>query len=109
MLACENASLLHADRFGEKTPQEQATKTAKTKGGSTPSKPSASKPPIGNCPWFPPTSKDTDIASASTPSPIDQKMDNKLKGTLETKDKEVAVDSNNPDKKLQISDNLDPK
>jgi hypothetical protein len=30
-------------------------------------------------------------------------------GTLETEDKEVAVDPNNLDKKLQISDNLDPK
>jgi hypothetical protein len=36
-------------------------------------------------------------------------VDNKLKGTQEIEDKQVAVDPNNPDKKLRISDNLDPK
>jgi hypothetical protein len=36
-------------------------------------------------------------------------VDNKLKGTLETEDKSIAVDANNTDKKLRISDNLDPK
>jgi hypothetical protein len=49
------------------------------------------------------------VASASTPVLTDHKADNKLMGTLETEDKEVAVDPNNLDKKLQISDNLDPK
>jgi hypothetical protein len=44
--------------------------------------------------------KGTNIALASTPLPADQKVDNKLKGTMETKDKEVAVDPNNLDKKL---------
>jgi hypothetical protein len=36
-------------------------------------------------------------------------VDNKLKETTRTEDKGVAVDPNNPDKKLQINDNLDPK
>jgi hypothetical protein len=36
-------------------------------------------------------------------------VDNKLKGTMETKGKKVAVDPSNPDKKLLISDNLDSK
>jgi hypothetical protein len=36
-------------------------------------------------------------------------VDYKLKGTMGTEDKEVVVDPNNPDKKLWISDNLDPK
>jgi hypothetical protein len=103
VLACENISLSH---FGEKAAQEQA---AKTRGGSTPSKPSASKPPIGNSPQIPPVSKGTNIASVSMPSPVDLKVDNKLKGTLETEDKEVAVDPSNPNKKLHISDNLNPK
>jgi hypothetical protein len=31
-----------------------------------------------------------------------------MKGTLEIEDKQVAVDPNNPEKKLRISDN-DPK
>jgi hypothetical protein len=57
----------------------------------------------------PPTSKGTNIASASTPSPSDQKVDNMLKGTMETEDKEVVVDPSNTDKMLRISDNLDPK
>jgi hypothetical protein len=46
---------------------------------------------------------------ALTPSSADQKADNKLKETAGTKDKEVVVDPNNPDKKLRISDNPDPK
>jgi hypothetical protein len=108
-LACENASLSHVDWFGEKATQEQAAKAAKTKGGSTPIKISTSKPPIDNSPRIPPVSKGTNIASASTPVPTNQMVDNKLKGTLETKDKQVAVDTNNPDKKLRINDNLNPK
>jgi hypothetical protein len=108
-LACENISLLHVDCFSEKAAQEQAAKAAKTKGDNTPIKPSASKPLIGNSPHIPPASKDTNIASSSTPAPANQKVDNKLKGTMETEDKEVVVDPNNSDKKLQINDNLDPK
>jgi hypothetical protein len=41
--------------------------------------------------------------------PANQKADNKLKGTLEIEDKQVAVDPNNPDKKLRMSNNLGPK
>jgi hypothetical protein len=37
-LACENATLTHAGRFGEKVAQEQAANVAKTQGGSTPLK-----------------------------------------------------------------------
>jgi hypothetical protein len=37
-LACENASLSHAVLFVDKAAQEQAAKTAKTKGGNTPRK-----------------------------------------------------------------------
>jgi hypothetical protein len=79
------------------------------KGGSTASKISMSKPLIGSSPRIPPASKGTNVASASTPVPTDQKVDNKLKGTLEVEDKQTVVDPNNPDKKLRISDNLDPK
>jgi hypothetical protein len=101
--------LSHAGRFGDKAAQEQAAKAAKTKGGGTPSKASGSKPPISDSPRLPPASRGTHIASGSTPSPADQKADNKLKGTAGTEDKEVVVDPSNSDKKLQISDNLDPK
>jgi hypothetical protein len=108
-LACENASLSYVGYFEEKAAQEQAAKAAKVKGGSMPSKTSASKPPIGNSPRLLPSSKGTNIALGSTPALVDQKADNKLKGTMETKDKQVIVDPSNPDKKLWISDNLDPK
>jgi hypothetical protein len=37
-LACENATLTHAKRFGEKAAQEQVAKVAKMHGGSTPFK-----------------------------------------------------------------------
>jgi hypothetical protein len=36
-------------------------------------------------------------------------VDNKLQGGMGTEDKEVVVDHSKPDKKLRISDNLDPK
>jgi hypothetical protein len=108
-LACENASLSHIGRFGKKAAQEQAVKVAKTKGGGTPSKASTSMPPINNTPRATPASKGTNIVSGSTPSPVNQKADNKLKGTAGTEDKEVLVDPRNPDKKLWISLNLDPK
>jgi hypothetical protein len=108
-LSCENTSLLLAGRFGDKEGQEQATKAAKTKGGSTPSKASTPKPPTSNILRVPPASKDTNITSASTPAPADQKVDNKLKGSVGIEDKEVLVDPSNSDKKFRISSNLDPK
>jgi hypothetical protein len=67
-LACENASLSYVGRFGEKAAQEQA---AKVKGGSTPSKTSAFKPPIGNYPRLLPPLKGTNVASSSTTTPVD--------------------------------------
>jgi hypothetical protein len=86
-LACEDASLSHVSRFSEKSAQQHAAKAAKTKDGSTPSKISASKPPIDSSQRIPPASKGTNVASASTLAPTDQKVDNKLKGTLEIEDK----------------------
>jgi hypothetical protein len=68
-----------------------------------------SKPLINNSPQMPPASKGTNIAPTSIPMPTNQKVDNKLKETLETEDKQIVVDPNNPDKKLLISNNLDPK
>jgi hypothetical protein len=108
-LGCENASLSHGGWFGEKVAQEQAAKAVKVKGGSTPSKASMSKPPIDNSPQLPLTLKGTNVASGSTLASIDQMVNNKHKETLETEDKQVTVDPNNPDKKLLINDNLDPK
>jgi hypothetical protein len=67
------------------------------------------KATTGNTLRVPPASKCTNIASASTPVPADQKANRKLKGTVGAEDKEVLVDPNNLDKKLRISTNLDPK
>jgi hypothetical protein len=44
-LACENASLTHAKRFGEREEQELAAKVVKAHGGSTPIGIAAPKPP----------------------------------------------------------------
>jgi hypothetical protein len=44
-LACENAVLTHAGRFGEKEAQELATKVAKAHVRSTPIRTGVSKPP----------------------------------------------------------------
>jgi hypothetical protein len=43
-LAYDNARLMHAGRFGEKTAQEQVAKLAKMHGGSTSFKSLAPKP-----------------------------------------------------------------
>jgi hypothetical protein len=45
-LACENAALTHAGRFGEKGAQKLAMKVAKAHGGSTPVRTAAPKPPV---------------------------------------------------------------
>jgi hypothetical protein len=101
--------LSHVGHFGDKAAQEQAAKVAKTKGGSTPNKSSTSKPPTGSTPRAPAAQKGTYIASASNQVPVDLKADNNLKGTAVVEDKEVLVDPNNPDKKLWISLNLEPR
>jgi hypothetical protein len=57
-LACENASLSHVGHFGDKAPQEQSAKVAKTQGNSTLLMTSATKPPIGGTPQ-PPSARKT--------------------------------------------------
>jgi hypothetical protein len=105
-LACENATLTHAGRFGEKVAQEQAANVAKTQGGSTPLKSWAPKPLIASSPWPPSARKCIYVASPSNQQPIDQPVDDKKKGV---DDKEVPVDSRNPDKKVRISIGLNAK
>jgi hypothetical protein len=96
-LACENATLTHARRFGEKVAQEQAAKVVKTHGGSTPFKSSAPKPLTISSPRTPLAKKGTYGASTSQQPPTDQQAGDKKK---EADDKEVLVDPSNPDKKL---------
>jgi hypothetical protein len=82
---------------------------AKTQGGSTPLKTSATKQWTSGTPRPPSTKKGTYVASASTHQPTDQPVDNKRKGTLAVEDKEILADSSNLDKKLWITTGLDPK
>jgi hypothetical protein len=105
-MACENAMLTHAGRFGEKAAQEQSTKVARTQGSSTPLKSSAPKPPIASSPRPHSTKKGIYVALPSNQQPADQLVDDKKKGT---DDKEALVDSNDPDKKLRTSTGLSSK
>jgi hypothetical protein len=68
-LACENTSLSHVGRFGDKTTQDQAIKAAKTQGGGCPRKASVSKPLTPSTLWVAAgttTHKGSHVASAST-------------------------------------------
>jgi hypothetical protein len=100
---------LDVECFRDKAAQDQATKATKTQGGSAPHKTSAPKPPTVSTPRTPSTPKGTYIASTSTLPPVNQKVDNTLKGTMLAEDKEILIHPNNPNKKLRISSNLKPK
>jgi hypothetical protein len=52
-LACENATLTHAGRFGEKEAQSLAAKVAKMHGGGTPAKTVTPGPSTGDTPKMP--------------------------------------------------------
>jgi hypothetical protein len=105
-LACENATLTHAERFGEKAAQKQAAKVAKTHGGITPFKSPTPKSLTICSPRPPSAKKGTYGASTSQQSPVDQQAGDKKK---EADDKEVLVDPSNPDMKLQINTGLEAK
>jgi hypothetical protein len=105
-LACENETLTHGRRFGDKATQEQAAKVAKTYGGSTPLKSPVPKPLTIGSPRPPSTKKGTYVASSLIQQPADQQADSKKK---EANDKEVPIDPSNLDKKLHISIGLEAK
>jgi hypothetical protein len=105
-LACENATLTHAERFDEKAVQEQVAKVVKMQGGSTPLRSPATKPLTVGTPWPPSAKKGTYVASPSNQQLTDQPVDDKKKGA---DDKEILADPSNPDKKLRISTCLDAK
>jgi hypothetical protein len=84
-------------------------KAAKMQGNNTPCKTLVPKPPTSGTPRAPTAQKGTYVSSTSTQPSADQKVDNKLKGTAAKEDMEIPADPNNPDKKLQINLNLDPK
>jgi hypothetical protein len=64
------------------------------------------KLPIASSPRPPSSKKGTYVASLSNQHPTDQQVDAKKKGA---NNKEVPIDSGNPDKKLRISTCLDAK
>jgi hypothetical protein len=105
-LACENASLTHAGRFGEKEVQNMAAKVAKTHGGGTPARMVTSKPLAGDTPKTPIAKKGTTITTTSTQCVTDQLVADERNGAT---DKEIQVDPSNADKKLHISTELEAK
>jgi hypothetical protein len=105
-LACENATLTHIERFGEKEAQELATKVAKTHGGSTPVRPAVPKPPTGGMLRPPVEKKTTFVGSMLNQPAADQATDDKKKGGTE---KEIAIGPNYTDKKLHLNTELDAK
>jgi hypothetical protein len=105
-VACENAALTHAGKFGNKEAQDLAVKMAKNQQGNTPSRiatpgsaaEGVSRPAI--------LTKGITVASPSNQPAANQLAAEDKKGAT---DKEVAVDPNNADKKLRISTELDAK
>jgi hypothetical protein len=79
-LACENATLSHAGRFGEKAAQEQSANVAKMQGGSTLLRSLMPKPPIAGTPRTPLAKKGIYAALPSTQHPANQSTDDKKKG-----------------------------
>jgi hypothetical protein len=108
-LACENATLTHAGRFGEEEAQKLATKVAKTHGGGTPTKTVTPRPSAGGTSKMP-VAKQKQSMTVTTPAAT-QRATNQLvadekKGAT---DKEIHVDPTDADKKLRISAELEAK
>jgi hypothetical protein len=89
-VACENAGLTHAGKFGNKEAQDLTIKMAKIQQGNTPSRIATPGSAAGG---------------TSRPAANQLAAEDKKGAT----DKEVAVDPNNTDKKLRISTELDAK
>jgi hypothetical protein len=107
VIACENVTLTHGGRFGEKTAQEQAAKIARMYNSSTSIKSPTSKPSTIDSPRPSSAKKDAYGASVSNQQPADQSTD--LKKKKVAADKEVPADLNDLEKKFRVSTCLDPK
>jgi hypothetical protein len=107
-LACENASLTHAERFGKEEAQKLAAKVAKTHGGGTPAKTVAPGPSAGDTSKMPVAKQKQGmtVTPASTQRATDQLVADGKKGAT---DKEIQVDPTDADKKLRISAELEAK
>jgi hypothetical protein len=104
-LACENATLTHAGRFGEKEAQELAAKVAKAHGGSAPIRTWGFISPAIGMHW-PPPEKNTFVGATSNQPSADQAVDDKKKGAV---DKDVTVDLDDMNKKLHLGTELEAK
>jgi hypothetical protein len=105
-LACENATLTHTGRFGEKEAQNLVAKVAKTHEGGTPARTVMTGPLARDTPKMPAVKKSTTITPTSTERATDQLMADERKGAV---DKEIQVDPSDADKKLHISTELEAK
>jgi hypothetical protein len=107
-LACENASLTHAGRFGKEEAQKLATKVAKTHRGGTPAKTVTPEPSAGDTSETPiaKQKQGMTVTPVSTQRTIDQLVADGKKGVT---DKEIQVDPIDADKKLCISAELEAK
>jgi hypothetical protein len=105
-LACENTTLTHAGRFGEKEAQNLAAKVAKMHGGGTPARMVMTKPLAGDTLKTHATKKSTTVTLTSTQRATDQPMADERKGAAY---KEIQVEPSDADKKLYISTELEVK
>jgi hypothetical protein len=105
-VACENAALTHAGKFGNKEAQDLAAKMARIQQGNTPSRIATPGSAAGGRAQPITSKKGITMASPSNQLAADQLAAEDKKGAT---DKEVAVDPNITDKKLRISTELDAK
>jgi hypothetical protein len=107
-LACENAALTHAGRFGKEETQKLAVKVAKTYGGGTPAKMVTPGPSAGGTSKTPVAKQKQGmtVTPTSTQHATDQLVADEKKGAT---DKDIQVDPTDADKKLRISAELEAK
>jgi hypothetical protein len=105
-VACENAGLTHAEKFGNKEAQDLIIKMAKIQQGNTPSRIATPGSAAGGTSRPATLTKGITVASPSNQPAANQLAAEDKKGAT---DKKVAVDPNNTDKKLRISTELDAK
>jgi hypothetical protein len=107
-LACENAALTHAERFGKEEAQKLVVKVAKTHGGGTPTNTVTPGPSAGGTSKTPVAKQKQGmtVTPASAQCATDQLVADEKKGAT---DKEIQVDPTDVDKKLRISAELEAK
>jgi hypothetical protein len=105
-VACENAALTHAGKFGNKEAQDLSVKMVKIPQGNTPSRIATPASAAEGASRPATLTKGTTVASPSNQPATNQLATEDKKGAT---DKEVVVDPNHADKKLRISTELDPK